>query len=141
MFFHWRLDAVDREGANNQERHASFVYIVKIVTSKSTLQRFNDSTIERGEAIRHLCKHIGGAPRVIDNAVRLEQRRNHDHSLCSGINHSLQIVDVDSTDAEDGQTYLCMDAPDLRKPDRRIVRFCRRGEDRAEPDIVRAFAL
>src|SRR5438132_7464205 len=34
-----------------------------------------------------------------------------------------------------------MNPPDVREADRRIIRFCGRGEDRAEPDVVRAFAL
>jgi hypothetical protein len=37
----------------------------------------------------HLGQHVGGAARVINNAVRLEQGRNHHNALCSGVDHAL----------------------------------------------------
>ena len=48
-----------------------------------------------------LGQHVGGAARVINNAMRLEQGRNHDNALRPGIDHLLKIVDVDSPYAED----------------------------------------
>jgi hypothetical protein len=60
-----------------------------------------------------LGKHIGGAARVINNAVRLEQGRNHDNALRPGIDHLLKIVDVDSAYAEDWDARIQMNSPDI----------------------------
>src|SRR5207237_9232815 len=102
-----------------------------------------DFVIPSSFVIRYsdLCKHIRGAAGVINNAVRLEQRRNHHDTLCAGVDHALQIVDVNSADAEDRHTYFCVDPPDACKTDRHVIRFCRSREDRAESDIICAFAL
>src|SRR4029077_15831407 len=42
---------------------------------------------------------------------------------------------------ENRQIHFCMKPSDVRKADWWIIRFGGRGEDRAEADIVRAFAL
>src|SRR5215831_18396260 len=91
--------------------------------------------------VGHLCQHVSGAAGVINNAVRLKQRGNHHHSLCPGVDHALQVVDVDPADTENWQTYFCMSWSDVPEADRRIIRFCRRGEDRTESDIIRSFSL
>src|SRR6266700_2407685 len=88
-----------------------------------------------------LRQHIGGAARVINDAVRFEQGRNHDHALGASINNALKIVDVDSADAEDRETDFRMNSLDIGKPNGRVVGFCGRGKDWPEPDVIGAFAL
>src|SRR5207253_10814540 len=58
-----------------------------------------------------------------------------------GIDHALQIVDVDSSDAENRQAHFGMHASNIGEANGRVVRFCGRGEDWAESDIIRPFAL
>src|SRR5438477_4230886 len=100
-----------------------------------------DTVIPSSLVVRHSRQHVGGAPGVINNAVRLEQCRNHHNALCPGVDYALQIADVDSADAENRQTHVRVNPFDICKADGRVVRFCGRGEDRAEADIVRAFML
>ena len=71
--------------------------------------------------------------------MRLEQGRNHDNALRPGINHLLKIIDVDSPDAENRDANIEMDVPDVAQPDWLVIRFCWRGEDRTESDVIRAF--
>ncbi len=64
-----------------------------------SIERFFDSARNDKEAlafgfchsfvIGHSREHVGGAARVINDAMRLEQRRNHHHALCSGVYHAL----------------------------------------------------
>src|SRR2546427_1992103 len=48
--------------------------------------RANDTLPIRTLSLR---KHVGGAARVINDAVRLEQSRNHHYALCPGADHTL----------------------------------------------------
>src|SRR5437762_11174038 len=48
-----------------------------------------------------LRQHVGRTARVINNTVRLEQGGNHHNALCSGVDNALQIIDIDSANAED----------------------------------------
>src|SRR5437016_14240036 len=102
-----------------------------------------DFVIPSSFVIRYsdLCKHIRGAAGVINNAVRLEQRRNHHDTLCAGVDHALQIVDVNSADAEARHTYFCVDPRYACKTDRHVIWFRRSGQDRAESDMIYALAL
>ena len=88
-----------------------------------------------------LGQHVGCAARVINNAMRLEQGRNHDNALRSGIDYLLKIVDVDSADTENRDPHIAMNSPDVAQPDWWIIRFRWRGEDGAKPDVISAFAL
>ena len=60
---------------------------------------------------------------------------------CAGIDDLLQIIDVDSADAEDRQIHFRVNSLDIGKADRRVVGFGRCGEDWAEADVICAFAL
>ena len=53
----------------------------------------------------------------------LQQSGNHHNALRTGIDHTLQIVNVDSADAENRQAHLRMDAPDVCKTDRHVIGF------------------
>jgi len=48
-----------------------------------------DFVIPSSFGIRYSCKHIGGAAGVINNPLRLQQRGNHHHAFCPGVDHAL----------------------------------------------------
>src|SRR4026209_1085656 len=85
-------------------------------------------------------QHIRGAARVINNAVCLEQGRNHDNALRTRVDHLLKIVDVNSADTKDRDTDVEMNLPDVAQPDWLVIWFCWRGEDRTKSDVIGAFA-
>ena len=73
MFLHRRLNGVDRDGANNENRHLEKV---------KSLQGLHRQKVRSRE-------HVSRAARVINNAVRLEQRGYHYNALCPGVDHTL----------------------------------------------------
>src|SRR6266508_74665 len=73
--------------------------------------------------------------------MRLEQGRNHDDALRSGIDHLLQIIDVDSADTENRDAHIEMNLPDVAQSDWCVIRFRWCSEDRTESDVISAFAL
>src|SRR5882757_2811379 len=111
---------------------------VKLVSSISSFGSFLRHWLF---VIRHLCQHIGGAARVINNAMRLEHGRNHHNALRPGIDHLLKIVDVDSAYAEDRGAHILMNSPDIAQSDWFVIRFGWRGEDRTKSDVISALAL
>src|SRR5437667_5742743 len=139
--------AYEADPPNKSECSSTGVLTVSIAiepTTRTDMIRMSKHECRMSNKARkaeHSCQHVGGAARVINNAVRLQQSRNHHNALCTRVDHTLQIVDVDPANAEDRGPDFCVDPPDVCEADRRIVRFCGRGEDWAESDVVRAFAL
>src|ERR1700704_1685993 len=91
--------------------------------------------------VEGLREHVRDAARVVNDVVRSKQSGNHHDPLCPGIDNLLQIVDVDSADAENWQTHFRVNTLDIGKTDWPVVGLRRRGEDRAEADVICAFAL
>src|SRR5216117_4026999 len=101
----------------------------------------NQASDALGTSVFSLRQHVGSAARVINDAVRFEQGGHHHHSHCASVDDTLQVVDVESADAEDRETDFCMNSLNIGKPNRRVVGFCGRSEDWPEPDVIGPFAL
>ena len=108
MFFDRRFNRVERDGTNDENGHSQRSVVEWSVVKWS---------------IRPSCEHIGGAARVINDAVRFEQGRNHDDALCAGVDHTLKIVDVDSADAENREIHFLMNSFDIFQTDRFVIGF------------------
>src|SRR5947209_13498813 len=96
----------DADPPNKLECSSTGVLTVSIAMEPTTRTDINQRS-EVSSRCSCSCQHVGGAARVINDAVRLEQRRNHHNAPCPGVDHALKIVDVDSADAENRQTYFC----------------------------------
>jgi hypothetical protein len=88
-----------------------------------------------------LGKHVGGAAGVINDAVGFEQGGNHHYPFCSGVDDALEIVDINSADAENRQANIDMCLLDLAQTNRLVIGFGWGGENRAEADVIGAVAL
>ena len=75
------------------------------------------------------------------NIRRAEQVGDNTDPPGTSEKHFVEVLQLNSADAENRQTYFRMSPPDVRKADRRIVRFRGRWEYRAESNVVRTFAL
>src|SRR6266542_2106137 len=82
-----------------------------------------------------------GHARIFSDIRRFEQARYDGDAACAGGDHLLEVIYLDSTDAENRQPDFCMNLFNVRKTDRHVLRFCRRRENRTESNVVRAFAL
>src|SRR6266480_3115946 len=99
----------------------------------------NDEPSNRFIEDADLREHVSGAARVINNAVRLEQSGNHDNTLCPGVDNCLQIIDVDSANAENRDVHIEMGLFDFAQTNWFVIRFRRRVEDWAKADVISAF--
>src|SRR6266480_6920143 len=61
----------------------------KTIYSASRNRRASSFLRHWAFVIGHLRQHVGGAARVINDVVRLEQSGNHHHALCPGVDHAL----------------------------------------------------
>ena len=69
---------------------------------------------------------------------RLQQTRYDDDAPCASRHHLRKVVQLDPADAEDRSPNDFMDATDVIEANRLVVRFGRRGKERAKADVIRA---
>src|SRR6266542_4105210 len=82
-----------------------------------------------------------GHARIFGDVRRFEQARYDRNAARAGGDHLLEVIDLDSADAKDRESYIEMRLFDIFESDRSITGFGRRSENRTESNIVRAFAL
>src|SRR5438128_889022 len=79
--------------------------------------------------------------RVFDDVWRFEQAGDNGDAAGAGSDHFLEIVDLNSTDAEDWRRNIGMDAFDVGQSDRFVVWFGRGRENRSETNVIGVFVL
>ena len=82
-----------------------------------------------------------GSACVLNNVRRFEQARYNCNATCTSSDDLFEIVDFNSANAKDRKSHCPMDALNLLQPDRLIIRFGWRGENRAEANVIGAFVL
>src|SRR5205823_1393500 len=78
---------------------------------------------------------------IFGDVGRFEQAGDERKAARAGGQDLLEVLDLYSADAKDRQCDNGMHAVDLLQTDWLIIGFCGRCKNRAEPDVIRAFAL
>src|SRR5437870_1289199 len=78
---------------------------------------------------------------IFEDIRSFEQTGNDGDAARAGGDDFFEIVDLDSADAKDRQRDSDMHAVDLVQTDWFIIGFGGRCKNRAEPDVIGAFAL
>src|SRR5207247_3801523 len=82
-----------------------------------------------------------GSACVLSNVRRFEQARYNCNAKCTSSDDLFEIVDFNSANAKDWKSHVPMHALNLLQPDRLIIRFGWRGENRTEANVIGAFVL
>src|SRR4029450_6902398 len=115
MFLDWSFDGVERDGTDDEDGH------------------WSDFGFESEQPF--------AATRIFSDIRRFEQAGYNRDTMRASADHLLEIVDLNSTNAEDREIYVEMRLFDIFGSDRLIIGFRRRREDRAEADVIGAFTL
>src|SRR5205814_8613540 len=80
-----------------------------------------------------------GSARVLSNVRCFEQARYNCNAKCTSSDDLFEIVDFNSANAKDRKSHVPMHALNLLQPDRLIIRFDWRGENRTEDNVIGPF--
>src|SRR5207247_2095189 len=107
--------------------------------SLSILRNFQNSNSDSGKSSPTTPTSRTGETQLAPSPD--EQAGYNRDTARAGGDHLLEIIDLDSTNAEDREIYIEMRLLDVFESDRLIIGFGRRCENRTEADIISALAL
>src|SRR4051812_35275248 len=79
--------------------------------------------------------------RILCDVCSFEQTGNDHDALRARGDYLIKILHLDAADAKDRQANIAVDFRNIRQADRLIIRLRRRGKERSETDVIRAFLL
>src|ERR1700693_2480360 len=129
--------AYDAEPPNKSLCSSTGVFTVSSAiepTIKSDIKKFDvrfrqassSFGLQESPACAPVFRDIGGFEQTGNNRTPFRARRDH----------LAEIVDLDPPNAKDRKRHLGVDAFDVRRSDRLLVRLCRGGQERAEAEGI-----